>query len=78
MNQPQKKDDGPTFIALIFILLISFGLMGMTAMVLPQIAGFVIVIGGFTFICAFHYLTWGRLLKVQPEEVTDESDDNQV
>ena len=68
MNQSRKQDDAPTFIALFFILLISFGLMGLTAMVLPQIVGFVIVVGGFMFLCSFHYLVWGRFMKIKPEE----------
>lgn len=75
MNQTSNQKDGPTFIALFFILLAIFGLIGMSAMILPQISALIIVLGGFFFLCAFHYVIWGRLMKIPKDDTpVDEQD----
>ncbi len=51
-----------TFLALILLLAISAGMLMLTAMVLPQALGLLIVGVGFAMVAAFHYLVWGRWL----------------
>lgn len=62
-----------TFIAMLALLATAFGLLGLAAMVMPQILGLLVVVGGFGFCVLFHYLVWGwwlsgRAARLQPEE----------
>lgn len=62
-----RPEDGArnaaTMLALLGLVLVSFGLIALTAMVLPQIAAILIVVVGFVGIFAVHYLMWGRLME---------------
>ena len=72
------KDDGRnarTFIALLGLLVIAWALLFLVAMVLPQIFGLLLVVGGFVSILALHYLLWGFWLsKLLAEESTSDKD----
>ncbi|QDU37449.1 hypothetical protein Mal4_17620 [Maioricimonas rarisocia] len=71
-SRRSRADDGSrnaaTMLALLGLLLVSFGLLALTAMVLPQIAAVLLVIMGFVGIFAVHYLTWGRLMQSSRED----------
>ena len=57
-----SDDDGRnagTFGALLGLMALAWMLLGLVAMVLPQILGLVVVLGGFLGIVALHYLLWG-------------------
>lgn len=56
----RRQSNWPTVLALFALLGAAFGLIGLTALVLPQVAGFVLVIGGFTLLGMLQYLIWGR------------------
>lgn len=61
----------PTVLALLALLAVGIGLLGLTALVLPQAFGFLAVIVGFFAFGAINYLIWGWWL--QPLPVEDES-----
>jgi hypothetical protein len=59
-----------TFAALVMVLLISAGLLGLVAFVLPQVLWIVVIVIGLGLSVVLHYVTWGRWLtsKLQDEE----------
>lgn len=65
--------DGPTLLALFGLLLAAFALIGLAGLVLPQILGFAIVVGGFIIFGILQYLLWGRWL---PRDRIDDDDDS--
>jgi hypothetical protein len=59
-NSPSNsQSNAATAIALVGLLLISAVLLGLMALVLPQLLGVLIVILIFAIPAAFHYLIWG-------------------
>ena len=62
MNAPRRPAPGgnaATFIALFALLALLGGLLVLSALVLPQMLGLLLVIFGFSIFAAFHYLAWG-------------------
>jgi hypothetical protein len=70
MTRPAQSN-APTILALLALLAIGAGLLGLTALVLPQAFGFLAVIVGFFAFGAINYLIWGWWL--QPIALDDES-----
>jgi hypothetical protein len=70
MSGPASSN-GPTVLALLALLAIGAGLLGLTALVLPQAFGFLAVIVGFFAFGAINYLIWGWWL--QPLPIDDDS-----
>ncbi len=69
------RSDMATAIALLGLVIIALGLLGLMALVLPQVLGIVIVILIFVVPAALHYLVWGwwmSQLREQEVEVEDE------
>jgi len=59
-NSPSSgQSNAATAIALLGLLLISAALLGLMAMVLPQVLGILIVVLIFAVPAVFHYLLWG-------------------
>ena len=59
-NSPSgSQSNAATAIALLGLLLISAALLGLMALVLPQLLGILIVILIFAVPAAIHYLVWG-------------------
>ncbi len=59
-NSPSSgQSNAATAIALLGLLLISGALLGLMALVLPQVLGILIVILIFAVPAVFHYLIWG-------------------
>jgi hypothetical protein len=54
-----NQSNAATAIALLGLLLMSAALLGLMAMVLPQLLGILIVILIFAVPAAFHYVVWG-------------------
>ena len=73
MNRPQQSD-APTILALLGLLAIAAGLLGLVALVLPQIFGLLAVVLGFFAFGAIHYLLWGWWLR--PVPIKDDPDAN--
>jgi hypothetical protein len=73
---PSPKSDrsnAATFVALFGLILMGGALVGLTALVLPQFLGLVVVIGGlFVAPALFHYLVWGWWLS----QIKDENPDD--
>ena len=67
----RAQSNVPTVLALLGLMAIGAGLLGLTALVLPQAFGFLAVILGFFAFGAIHYLLWGWWL--QPVPIEDES-----
>ena len=61
----------PTVLALLGLLFAGIGLLGLTALVMPQAFGFLAVIIGFFAFGAINYLVWGWWL--QPLPIEDDS-----
>ncbi len=51
-----------TFTALAMLLLISAGILGLVAFVLPQVLWMVVIAIGLGLSVVLHYFTWGRWL----------------
>lgn len=56
----RRQSDAPTILALIALIGAALGLIGLTALVLPQVGGLALVVGGFTILGMLQYLIWGR------------------
>jgi hypothetical protein len=69
---PRRQNNGPTFLALFALIGIAIALIALTALVLPQVAGFAAVIFGFVILGMLQYLIWGRWIRPVPQE--DEQD----
>ena len=66
----RNQSNAATAIALVGLLLISAALLGLMALVLPQLLGILIVILIFAVPAAFHYLIWGWWLsQVRDQEI---------
>lgn len=74
MNRPQQSN-APTILALLGLLAIAGGLLGLVALVLPQIFGLLAVVLGFFAFGAIHYLLWGWWLR--PVHVEDEPESDE-
>jgi hypothetical protein len=74
MNRPQQNN-APTILALLGLLAIAGLLLGLVALVLPQIFGLLAVVLGFFAFGAIHYLLWGWWLRPIPIEDDPNSDD---
>lgn len=70
MSRPAQSN-APTILALLALLATGAGLLGLTALVLPQAFGFLAVIVGFFAFGAINYLIWGWWL--QPITIDDDS-----
>lgn len=66
-----------TFAALAMLLLISAGLLGLVAFVLPQVLWLVVIVIGLGLSVVLHYVTWGRWLtsKLREEDEMQQSSD---
>lgn len=81
MNDDQKtksEADTRTFAALLMIIVIAHGLLGVMALVLPQLLGVVLVVGGIGWFAVMHYVVWGwwlsGYLKRQAERDSESND----
>jgi len=63
----------PTVLALLGLLGVAGGLLGLTALVLPQVFGFLAVVVGFFAFGAIHYLLWGWWMRPIPIDDDAES-----
>jgi hypothetical protein len=67
-RKPRQQNNGPTFLALIALIGAAVGLIALTTLVLPQVAGFALVISGFVILGTLQYLIWGRWISRVPQE----------
>ncbi len=56
------QHNSATFLALFGMMVLGMGLMGLMAIVLPQIQGLILVVMGAASIFAIHYVIWGHWL----------------
>jgi hypothetical protein len=75
MSRPAQSS-APTILALLGLLAIAAGFLGLTALVLPQAFGLLAVVLGFFAFGAIHYLLWGWWLR--PVPIKDETDPEPV
>lgn len=59
VNQDQSSANAGTWMALIALLFVGAGLLGIIFVVLPDIILLVSVVLGFALIVFLHYITWG-------------------
>lgn len=72
-SQSKNQSNAATAIALLGLVLISAALLGLMAMVLPQLLGIIIVVLIFAVPTALHYLVWGWWLsQVREREIAVE------
>ena len=67
-----NRSNAATAIALLGLVLMSAALLGLMAMVLPQLLGILIVILIFAVPAAFHYVVWGWWLSQSRDQETEE------
>lgn len=73
--RPRKEpapSNGGTAIALLALLAVAGGLIGLGTLVMPQVFGLPAVVFGFFCFGAIHYLLWGWWLKSVPPDEEDE------
>lgn len=66
----------PTVLALLGLLAVAAGLLGLSALVLPQVFGLLAVVLGFFAFGAIHYLLWGWWMR--PISAEDEVESQEV
>lgn len=59
MDRDQPSGDQSTWLALVALLFIGGGLLGIMFVVLPDMALLLLVVAGFALFILLHYLTWG-------------------
>jgi hypothetical protein len=64
----RSQSNAPTILALLGLLGVAAGLLGLSALVLPQVFGLLAVVLGFFAFGAIHYLLWGWWLRPLPVE----------
>ena len=83
MQRPESsargaRSDAATAIALLGLVVIGAALLGLMALVLPQLLGIVIVILIFAVPAAFHYLVWGWWMsQIRDEELQREEEEGE-
>jgi len=81
MERPESsargaRSDAATAIALLGLVVMGAALLGLMALVLPQLLGIVIVILIFAVPAAFHYLVWGWWMsQIRDEELQREEEE---
>ena len=84
MQRPQSssrgsRSDAATAIALLGLVVLAAGLLGLMALVLPQLLGIVIVILIFAVPAALHYLAWGWWMsQIRDEELEREKREQEI
>ena len=81
MERPEaaarRSRDAATAIALLGLVVLGAALLGLMALVLPQLLGIVIVVLIFAVPAAFHYVVWGWWLsQMRDEELRHEDDES--
>ncbi len=74
----ESRDSGPehnaaTMLALLGLTVLGAGLLLLAALVIPQVLGILLVVGGLFFFCVLHYMVWGRWMSNTPDEDDDEN-----
>jgi uncharacterized membrane protein len=69
---PRSQSNAGTAIALLGLLLISAAILGLMALVLPQLLGVLVVILIFAVPAVFHYLIWGWWLSQMRDTAPDD------
>jgi len=72
-NETQRN--AGTCLAMLGLFSAAIALISFAAMVLPQIRGLVLVVGGMAVFIALHYVTWGYWLSRQPPPNDEETDE---
>jgi Flp pilus assembly protein TadB len=73
-NSPatRNQSNAGTAIALVGLVLVSAMILGLMALVLPELLGVLVVILIFAVPAAFHYVVWGRWLSQMRDTESDE------
>ena len=69
---PRNQSNAGTAIALAGLVFMSVAMLGLMALVLPQLLGVLVVILIFAVPAAFHYLIWGWWLSQARDKETEE------
>lgn len=69
-TRPQaNQSNAATYLALLGLLAVGGGLLGLMALVIPQLAWLLLVVGGlFVIPTALHYLVWGWWLSQMQDD----------
>ena len=70
----RAQSNAPPILALLALLALGAGLLGLTALVFPQAFGFLAVIVGLFAFVAINYLLWGWWLQPLPIEDDSQAD----
>lgn len=76
-RRPSNSGNAGTVLALIALLAMGGGLLGLTAMVMPAAFGLLAVIFGFVCFGALHFLLWGWWMPNSSDSAEDESSDSE-
>lgn len=73
-RKEQPPGNGGTALALLALLAVTGGLVGLGALVMPQVFALPAVVFGFVCFGALHYLLWGWWLKALPPAEEDDEE----
>ena len=62
MKRNPDSHDGATLFALFGVLAVALGVLGISALVLPNLFGIPAILVSMVLFGAFHYVVWGRRL----------------
>src|SRR5262245_31103678 len=68
LRMKPEQSNAATWIALFGLLVAAAGLLGLAALVLPELLGILLVAAIFFVPTVFHYLVWGRLISSTRDE----------
>ena len=63
-----------TFSAMAIVVFVSLGLLGLVALVLPQVLWILLIAAGMGLFAVLHYVLWGRWLTAKLREEEERSD----
>ena len=63
-----------TFSAMAIVVFVSLGLLGLVALVLPQVLWILLIAAGMGLFAVLHYVLWGRWLTAKLRKEEEQSD----
>lgn len=77
-GRPGAGRDAGTFLALLVLIVLAVGLLFLTALVMPQVVGIVIVVFAFFLFGTFHYVVWGWWLSGRSTSDEQEKEESRL
>ena len=70
-----EQRNAATFSAMAVVVFVSLGLLGLVALVLPQVLWILLIAAGMGLFAVLHYVLWGRWLTAKLRDEEQRSDE---